>query len=220
MLETMHTEPVPMQIDDCWNRIGIRGDGSCDKLAQHFRCLNCPTYAAGAIALLDRRTTEFVSATQWQSTDVVSQDTRSVLLFRVGAEWLALPPDAINEVAEINTIHSLPHQSNHAVLGLTNIRGVLVLCISLSAMLHAQPADQLQKNPRLLVVTHAGQKLVFPVDDVYGIHRFQADQLQTVPTTLAHAGARFTHAVLQWKDHTVGLLDCELLCYALNRSLT
>jgi chemotaxis-related protein WspD len=28
-------------LDDCWNRIGVRGDGSCRELEQHIHCHNC-----------------------------------------------------------------------------------------------------------------------------------------------------------------------------------
>ncbi len=37
-------------VDDCWNRIGVRGDRSCPKLAEHIHCRNCPVHAAAASA--------------------------------------------------------------------------------------------------------------------------------------------------------------------------
>ena len=40
-------------IDDCWNRIGVRGDQSCPLLIEHIHCRNCALYAAAAIRLLD-----------------------------------------------------------------------------------------------------------------------------------------------------------------------
>jgi chemotaxis-related protein WspD len=55
-------------IDACWSRIGVRGDQSCPRLQDFFRCLNCPTYAASAAQLLDRPTrTELAAANlNWQ----------------------------------------------------------------------------------------------------------------------------------------------------------
>ena len=35
-------------INDCWNRIGVRGDASCPELEQHVHCRNCPVYSAAA----------------------------------------------------------------------------------------------------------------------------------------------------------------------------
>ncbi|CAB3761662.1 chemotaxis protein CheW [Paraburkholderia solisilvae] len=43
-----------MSIDDCWNRIGTRGDQSCPALAEWTRCLNCPVFERAAARLLDR----------------------------------------------------------------------------------------------------------------------------------------------------------------------
>ena len=42
------------EVDDCWNRIGIRGDKSCERLPEHVHCRNCPVYAAAAKRILDR----------------------------------------------------------------------------------------------------------------------------------------------------------------------
>lgn len=213
---------IPIDVDDCWNRIGVRGDSSCPELQQHFRCLNCPTYAAAAVAMLDRVVADEDFIASWSTVRQSDQKekTQSALIFRVGVEWLALPPQAITEVAELNSIHSLPHQTNRAILGLTNIRGALVLCISLAHMLNAQSDDSVRNNPRLLVVTHQGQKLVFPVDEVFGIYRYNQAELQAAPTTLAHSSNSYTQALITWEKHKVGLLDCDLLFYTLNRSLT
>ena len=35
-------------LNDCWNKIGVRGDGSCPELKQHAHCRNCPVYASVA----------------------------------------------------------------------------------------------------------------------------------------------------------------------------
>ena len=35
-------------VDDCWNRIGIHGDKSCERLAAHVHCRNCEVHAAAA----------------------------------------------------------------------------------------------------------------------------------------------------------------------------
>ena len=36
-------------------------------------------------------------------------DTQSIVIFRVGSEWLALPATCVTEVANLRPIHSLPH---------------------------------------------------------------------------------------------------------------
>jgi len=43
-----------VRVDDCWNRIGTRGDQTCPELQRWFRCLNCPVFERAAAQLLDR----------------------------------------------------------------------------------------------------------------------------------------------------------------------
>ncbi len=74
-------------------------------------------------------------------------------------------------------------------------------------------------QPRLLVLAQEGQRLVFPVDEVHGTHRFHPQQLAAVPATVAKATATYTKAILPWQKKSVGLLDEQLLFYTLNRSL-
>ncbi len=78
-------------IDDCWNRIGIHGDKSCPLLADHIHCRNCSVYSAAATRLLDRYALQQddhrpVADTQ-ANEDIV---TRSLLIFRLGEEWLGI----------------------------------------------------------------------------------------------------------------------------------
>ena len=40
-------------IDDCWNRIGVKGDGTCGELKAVFHCRNCPVFAAAGQRLFE-----------------------------------------------------------------------------------------------------------------------------------------------------------------------
>jgi chemotaxis-related protein WspD len=227
MLEADFTLPPDNRdviVDACWSSIGTRGDSSCPRLQEYYRCLNCPTYAAAATLLLDRPSLANVDAIAWHGASDdgdgnADVKTASMLIFRVGSEWLALPTKAIVEVIEPRAIHCLPHQANPAVQGLTNIRGTLKICVSLSRLMTL--AEESAKNvTRALVVEHEQQVLVFPVDEVAGVHAYAASHLQLPPATVQQAGSTYTQAVLSWRNEQVGLLDCGLLFYAVNRSLT
>ncbi|MFJ3057582.1 chemotaxis protein CheW [Herbaspirillum sp. NPDC087042] len=215
-------------IDDCWNRIGTKGDSSCPLLQQHVRCLNCPTFASAAMQQLDRVPASAEVAQAWGQADVtglgegsaqVRQAQASALVVRIGEEWLAIATVVVQEVTEARALHSLPHQRNPAIQGVLNIRGALRICVSLAQLFQlttapAKPAAQ------LLVVHHEGQTLVFPVDEVAGLHRYGGDTLAPVPTTLAHAAIQYTRGMLDWRGRQIGLLDHDLLFYVLNRSMT
>lgn len=218
------------RIDDCWNRIGVRGDGSCPELARHVRCLNCPAFAAGAAQLLDRMAPDDGPAMEYAEIDASPAPATagaSLLLFRVGAEWLGLDSALVSEVTEQRGIHPLPHQRNPAVLGVANIRGMLTLCISLAILLGQEETaaqdtgwEEATARPRrMLVASHDGRGVVFPVTEVHGIQRFADGALQAAPAAVAGAGVRYIQAIAGWRGRSVGVLDGDRLFHALNRSL-
>ncbi|WP_075258864.1 chemotaxis protein CheW [Herbaspirillum camelliae] len=214
-----------LAIDDCWNRIGIKGDGSCPQLQQHVRCLNCPTFARAAVQQLDRVSLANHALPSWQEPASPAPGAElaaarsSVLVVRIGVEWWAIATTVVQEVAEARVVHSLPHQRNPAILGVLNIRGALRICVSLAQLFQFGAAAPKALPPKLLVAVHDGQTLVFPVDEVAGVHRHDGS-LGPVPTTLAQAAIQYTRGMLEWRGHAIGLLDHELLFYVLNRSMT
>ncbi|MGJ7497966.1 chemotaxis protein CheW [Variovorax sp. RT4R15] len=216
-------------IDDCWNRIGVYGDGSCPQLKQHVHCSHCPTHAAAALVLLDREAPPDYLADctrhMAQSPKVGQAELDSVVIFRIGAEWLALPTPVFREVAALLAIHSLPNRHGGIVQGVANVRGELLVCVSLGTMLgltHAAETVRGQQHlalRRLVVIGIDGQRLGFAVDEMHGIARFDPNTLKAVPATVARATATYSKAVLTWQEHAVGLLDEQLLFYTLHRSL-
>lgn len=218
----------PAALTDCWNHIGIMGDASCPELRKHVRCLNCPTYAEAALQLLERSAVAGDLARDWaQSLQEAEQQGQarevgrgeSALVFRIGEEWLALPTAVVSEVADMRPLHTLPHQRNRAIAGVLNIRGALRICVSLAHLFQLGEQSAKVGGRHLLVAMHEGQTLVFPVDEVAGVHRHASDGVAAAPTTLAHAATRYTRGMLDWRGRKVGLLDHGLLFYALNRSM-
>jgi chemotaxis-related protein WspD len=216
-------------IDDCWNRIGVRGDGSCPELKQYVHCRNCPVYSAGAADLLDADSPAgyFADRTAHiaEPARLGEDKTRSVVIFRVASEWLALPTSVVIEVANLLPIHSLPHRTNGIVLGLASVRGELLVCVSLGQVVGAERVaapDHERRGMayrRLLVIRREDVRVVCPVDEVHGIHRFHPRELKDVPTTVAKATNTYSTGLLSWQGHSVGTLDDQLLFYTLKRSL-
>jgi chemotaxis-related protein WspD len=216
-------------VDDCWNRIGVHGDRSCHELITCVHCRNCPIFAAGAAELLNSplpvsHVPEWTDHFARPKTDA-DVEARSVVIFRIGAEWLALPASVVMEVANVLTVHSLPHRRNGIVLGVANVRGQLLVCVSLGAIVGADaaaPAPRGQRTvayPRLLVIRREDVRVVCPVDEVFGLHQVRTRELGTVPATVARASGTYSTALLSWGDRSVGILDDQLLFYSLKRSL-
>jgi chemotaxis-related protein WspD len=221
--------PHPQQavVNDCWNRIGVHGDHSCAELTRHIHCRNCAVYRASARTLLDKPTTaehsSFWTQHHSQPLQPIESATRSVTIFRVGSERFAIGTLLCVEVAGPRPIHGLPHRRGGAVLGLANIHGELVVCISLPALLSLTTASQPQTAAaaagRLLVTRWRDGPIAFPVDEVAGVQKFASQYFKPLPATVAHAKARCTSSVLSYGTHTLGVLDEELLGQAIKRNL-
>jgi chemotaxis-related protein WspD len=219
-----------MKLHDCWKQMGIWGDKSCPQLTEAVHCRNCPVYSSAASQMLDREIDATYLSKSAQDIraerQTTTRDTDSAVVFRIGSEWLALSSGIVQEVGVLRPIHSLPHRRNGTVLGIANVRGALLICISLQVLLgidKATVADQAPRtlvHERLLVVSRDGERLVFPVDEVLGVHRFHAGQLGEAPATVAKSTGTYTRATLPWREKTVGMLDEQLLFYSINKSLT
>jgi chemotaxis-related protein WspD len=186
-------------------------------------------YHSAAPLLLDRAATVADTTTRPDESPIPQLAARhgaeSILVFRVGAEWLGLRSRWIKEIVDERKIHTLPQQRNPAVLGIVNIRGALVLCMSLAALLNVDEAtEEEQVRHRHLfkpmVVTTQGEHVtVFPVDEVHGVHRFSPSELAPVPSTIGQTAAMYTRGILPWREKTVGVLDGDSLYHAINRSI-
>jgi chemotaxis-related protein WspD len=219
-----------MERTDCWNHIGVSGDGTCPELAKVIHCRNCPVYAAGGRSLLEREPPadylhEWTQALAGAKDEDLAADTLSVLIFRLGMEWLALPTHVCQEVAERRPIHTLPHRSGAVLLGLVNIRGELRLCVSLVPLLGLEPAtDASQQTPHtappyLLVMAMRGEHWVVCVDELYGIQRVPRSAVRDAPVTVAKAKPTLVKSIIDWQEKRVGYLDAELLCVALQKEV-
>ena len=217
------------KVYDCWNTIGVEGNGSCRELVKYVHCRNCPVYSEAGLQLLERplppgyrrEWTEHFAREKKLGTPVRT----SVLIFRVGSEWLALPTAAFQEIAERRTMHSLPHRRGKIVLGLVNVRGELTICVSLARAMGLEGDTQHEKRgaaifDRLLVTHWNGGRLAFPVQEVHGIQHLQQDELREPPATVSHSSLTYTRGVVSWHDRTVGVLDADALFASLNNNLS
>ncbi|MFC5698268.1 chemotaxis protein CheW [Pseudomonas sp. GCM10022186] len=210
-------------VDDCWNRIGVHGDKSCERLAGHIHCRNCDVHGAAATLLLDRYALARDDAELVESPTDDGRERRSTLVFRLGDEWLGLATRSLVEVAAISPIHSLPHQRSMAMLGVINVRGALVACLSLGELLGLEKGGGATGDrrvvPRLLILASQGGPLVAPVDEVDGIHGIPLDAVVDPGRSSDLAARQFAAGVVQWRGRSITLLDEGLLLQAMARSL-
>ena len=248
----MNTQAMtPVAVNDCWNRIGLHGDRSCDKLAELVHCRNCPVYAAGARTIMQRVLPAHYQR-DWAAHFAAPQSPpavtdQSVLVFRIGCEWLGLPTRLCVTVAEMTTAHHLPHRSSPVLTGVVSVNGKLYPCMSLAALMavgteEALPPAQLKVYPRLLVMQlgaaspvgstgspgsgqtgQTGKMLqpvfALPVQAVRGVHRYATADLLPLPATANQTLHRYLTGVLNVDGLKVGCLDAELVGYQLAGAL-
>lgn len=217
-----------LSLSACWSQSGVYGDSSCPELHQFVHCRNCPVYSAAAIRLLDRPlppnyrrewTQHFAEQKQHPAPGGIS-----VVLFRIQAKWLALPTHSFQEIAEKRPVHSLPNRPGSIVLGLANVRGELVTCVSLGHLLGIEPMPAPHvirlEYRHLLIVQWEANKLAFPVDEVHGPNRFSPQDFRKLPSTVSGtANPSCAKRLLSWQNRTVGLLDPDLLPSRLSQYL-
>ncbi|QJP17303.1 chemotaxis protein CheW [Starkeya sp. ORNL1] len=152
-------------------------------------------------------------------------EDRTVVLFRIGDEWLALSTGLFHEVAEPRRHHSLPHRRDNLVLGIVNVRGELLVCVSLAALLGIAEAKTVERGdrtkafPRLAVIGRDGRRVAFPVDEVHGVHRYATRDVVDVPVTVGKSASSFASIMIAWKGRTVGRLNDKLIIETLDRSI-
>lgn len=216
------------------------GDRSCDQLETVIHCYECPVYTEAGDSLLEREPPpnyldewcDILAETAIEQEDIEGDDivihtldAISVIIFRLGNERLALPVKMLQEVTSPCVIQPLPHRSNELFLGLVNIRGEILLCVSLSHLLTLEttaPESALvttTQSQRMMVAGQGSDKWVFPVDEVHGVYRFALKELRDTPVVITKATEAYTQGIIYWQGKQVNYLDSELLFYTLNQKI-
>ncbi|MEG0973522.1 MAG: chemotaxis protein CheW [Comamonas sp.] len=222
--EALLTTELPA-FDACWQRIGVHGDRSCERLAQHVHCHNCERHAEAATLLLDRHelvleAIDSSASTHAPSVEIPNSDTTlSALVFRIGQHWLALPSVLLLEVSVPVPVHGLPYPRNRTLRGLCNVRGTLVLCLALDLLLGLPSETSPQDRPRMLILDAPGGALVIQAHAVDGVAALPQTHLQKNGHTSGLAASQLAAGVLQWQKRSITLLDAERLTQAMLRSL-
>jgi chemotaxis-related protein WspD len=236
----------------CWKQIGVWGSSTCEKLAQVSHCHDCAVYTAAGAQLLHRAMP--MAYRSQQTADIASvakpydsSQMFSVLIFRLAQEWLALPAGLCQQILAPLSFHTLPHRSNDTLLGIVNVRGQLLLKVSLlnilglnqaslklekshlpegrlleSTQLESTQLESTQIYPRMVVVAKAAETgevdtWVFDVDELHGIHSLAFGQLEAAAAGVSCAVESCTRYVFSWHGQPVNFLNDVRLFEALRQ---
>jgi chemotaxis-related protein WspD len=214
---------------DCWKRIGVHGDSSCEVLHDVEHCHYCNVYRSTATYVLDKPASlDYIDeATRLAAEPLIERDRSYVtqLVFRVGEEWLALSSAVCQEVAARGRPHSIPGKRDGYIVGLVNVRGELLIQVALEQVLGIGSGHVDQSTlsgahaERLVVIQKQGDRFAFLASEIHGLVRSLWQELVSPPDTLARAEPHYTSSILQWNGKSVSCLDDELLFYTLNKGL-
>ncbi len=210
------------KIDDCWNTIGVWShcDNKCDRLDKVIHCYNCDVYSDAGRSLLNRTTPDGYDD-EWADVLAIekvtkNKNTMSAVVFRLGAEWLSLPVKMINEITLLRNIYDIPHNLNKKIRGMVNIRGELIICMSLGYLLGVdKPEDDLidEERPinRLIMIKERSGYIVFPVSEIDGIINYDPEKLSPTPDTVKNSKLNFINGVTTLDNKTIGCIDHNTL---------
>jgi chemotaxis-related protein WspD len=213
----------------CWKEIGVSGDFSCERLTEIVHCRNCQEYNKAGRQLLDREIPEgFLD--EWTRNLADKKETEpgesvSVIVFRIGREWLALRTVCLQETVSVRPIHDIPSRSNRIFKGIVNVNGELLLCMSAAEVLENGAEGRLAYSrgkayERMLVVRLDGERYVFPVDEVLGVYRVPVADFSEPPATVAKSPDTSVKGIFNLKEKRIGLLEEDSFHNALKRGLT
>jgi len=160
--------------------------------------------------------------------DRSATQSRTVIVFRLGNELLALPAATMRRADERAAVRPIPHRRAGHLRGLCAVRGEIALAIDLRVVLEMSPSDRLSTtssadHSRTLVLGDAGRPWAVEVDQLLGVHSVDRDAQRAPPATAATGPSAFVEALfdLQFagESRSVSILDADRLFPAMERGL-
>lgn len=224
---TEHKKFTP--VDRCWHTIGVWGNVQprCPKLAEFVHCQNCDVFHTESLkayerALPDDYRLEWTEVLAGNKEPAVS-GARSVIIFRIGDEWVAIATSLCKEICRMMNIHRLPHNKSQTLKGVVNNGGEIRICFSLGNLLGIAKSNlvfgEFNAYARMIAMEISGQRYVFPVSEIGGLHHYCESDLHPLPNTVLISSASYMNGVIKWNGKSVGCLDEALLASQLERSI-
>jgi chemotaxis-related protein WspD len=205
--------------NDCWNTIGVWSSASekCEMLSRVVHCRNCDVFSRAGREVLERIPPGGY-VTQWRN-EIAKQLEKSdtglsaIMMFRLGNEWFAISIKHLEEVAELRSIHRIPHNVNTNIIGVVNIGGEVDVCYSMGSILGVEKGEKQDGAYQRLIVTNYGNnRFIFPVSEVRGMTRYSVADIQSAPSTLGDGKSSLIYGVIKDNDKQVTILNIEKLC--------
>lgn len=144
-----------------------------------------------------------------QPAEAVSRhDKTELVTFYIGNALCGINITDIQEINKQTTNLTWVPKSPDYVIGVLNLRGMIVTIIDLGTKL-GFPALQVGKTSRNIIV-HFGEELVgILVDRVSEVLSADSDEIEPAPANLGGLQGKYFSGVLKTDDYLIGILDIQ-----------
>ena len=201
----------------------------CPKLEEFIHCQNCDVFHAASLKAYERAIPDDYRA-DWTAVlatpkEAVGSDSKTVIVFRIGDEWVAISTGLCKEISRVMKIHRLPHNKSQILKGVVNNGGEIRICFSLGSLLGIGKSEQILGDEsrsgyeRMIVLDVEGRNYVFPVNEVKGLLEYHEADRSPLPDTVISSSASYMNGVIKWEGKSIGCLDELALTAQLERSI-
>jgi purine-binding chemotaxis protein CheW len=143
--------------------------------------------------------------------ETVSEQTRGLLLFRLGDEWYAFPIDGVREIYNEYSVTRIPRVPEF-ILGVVNVRGEIVSVTDLGTMIRVPSRtllDIASELPSAIIVSKDGCVTAVVVDEIGDILDVAQDAVEPALSTLDKSQAEFVAGSVYIGDRLIGIVNLD-----------
>jgi len=146
------------------------------------------------------------------TADTLGSDQKYIELstFQVVGEWFAMDVLKVQEVMLPIKISTLPLAPEY-IMGLINVRGLIVTAISLKQRLGFEQLTYGEEYHNMLVNTPDGI-ICLMVDEIGDVVDITQQDIFERPATVSNISTRFIQGVFKMEDQLVTILDVDAVC--------
>jgi chemotaxis-related protein WspD len=192
------TNSIYINVDNCWEKIGIFGDNTCEILPNVEHCYYCDVFKKAGRDIFNKAIPQnFIEEwTEIYSKAKDKEDTEKIALviFKISDEWFSIEAKLFIEALTNRKIHPIPERTNKYFYGILNFNGELLLCIAINNILGIEFLDKDYNFGRYLLINLDDSRYCFPVDEFLPVKSISIKELKEVPfNTKKYTNSVTTH---------------------------
>ncbi len=138
-----------------------------------------------------------------------NEQRQRLIAFNIGTQEFCVGTISVREIRGWTPTTALPHAPAF-VLGVANLRGVVLPIVDLAMQLGFPPTEPTARHA-IIVVEHGNQTAGLSVDGVSDIFTAGEEQIQPTPRIAAQIAKLFLRGVIAMEGRLIGVIDISNL---------